>query len=100
MKPTVATPESLPAVFSAIVATVCAVLALASWRALVRTGNGSIGFVVAAFALMGVKALAKALSLGLFGSEGAELELVFTLVDVTVVGLFAWPILRGRRGTA
>ncbi len=92
--------QAVPAVISAIVAAMCGLLAYASWRALVRTGNGSIGYVVAAFALMGAKSLAKALSLGLLGAEGPELELLFTLVDVTVVGLFAWPILRPRRTNA
>lgn len=89
----------VPALISAVVATVCAVLAFAAWRALVRTGNANIGFVVAAFALMAAKALAKAFTLGALEHEGPEVELLFTLVDVTVVALFAWPILRPRRSS-
>jgi hypothetical protein len=84
----------IPAVIAAVVATVCAVLAFASWRAVVRTGNRAIQFVVLAFSVMAAKNLAKAVSLGSGTPESPELELVFTLFDVTAVSLFAWPILR------
>jgi Fe2+ transport system protein B len=85
----------VPAVIAGIVATVCAVLAVASRRALVRTGNRAIHFVVLAFAVMSAKNLAKAISLGSGARESPEIELLFTLLDLSAVGLFAWPILTG-----
>jgi Fe2+ transport system protein B len=85
--------DGAPAIIAGIVATVCAVLAFASWRALVRTGNRGIYYVVAAFALLALKNLVKAFTLGTTG-ETETTELVFSLADLGAVVLFAWPLLR------
>lgn len=69
----------------------------ASWRALVRTGNPAIGYVVAAFALLGAKNAWKATYLLRGASVPSPVEVVFTLFDVTMVGLIAWPLLGRRR---
>lgn len=66
----------------------------AAWRAMLRTGNGALAFVVAAFAVMGAKNLAKAALLLGVGDVGVPWEVAFTLCDVAVVGLVAWPVLR------
>jgi hypothetical protein len=89
-------PLGYAALIAAVVATVCAILALASWRALVRTGNRGIYWVVAAFSVLALKGLVKSLTLST-GGESAEFELVFSLSDLLAVGLFAWPLL-ARRG--
>lgn len=68
----------------------------AAWRSMLRTGNPSLLFVVAAFAVLGAKNLAKAVLL-LSGGVGAAWEVAFTVADVAVVGLFAWPLLAGGR---
>lgn len=82
-----------PAVIAGIVATVCAILAVASWRALVRTGNRGIYAVVAAFVVLALKNYVKAFTLGT-GSETGAAELAFSLADLLAVSLFAWPLLR------
>jgi hypothetical protein len=66
----------------------------AAWRSMLRTGNASILFVAAAFAVMGAKNVAKAVLL-LTGGVGAPWEVAFTLADLAVVGLVAWPLLSG-----
>lgn len=81
------------AIIAAIVGTVCVVLAVASWRALVRTGNRGIYYVIGAFGLMATKNLVKAVSLGTTG-ESTTTELLFSLSDLAAVLLFAWPLLR------
>jgi hypothetical protein len=78
---------------AAIVGTVCVLLAIASWRALVRTGNPRIYYVVAAFSVMALKNVAKAFTLGTTG-ETPPVELLFSLADLAAVLLFAWPLLR------
>lgn len=88
----------LVAVNAAVVASVSAVVAIASWRAMVRTGNRHIGFVAGAFALLSLKGIVKAYVLAGGQGEPAELEFVFSLVDLAVVGLVAWPLLLSRRG--
>lgn len=80
-----------------VVATLCAAIAIAAWRALLRTGNRQIGFVVAAFALLAAKGVAKAFALATGSPDASAFELVFSLADLTAVGLIAWPIF-GRRG--
>jgi hypothetical protein len=82
-----------PVAIAAIVATLCALLAVASWRALVRTGNRGIYWVVAAFCVMALKNFVKAFTLGTTGETPGE-ELVFSLLDLATVSLFAWPLLR------
>lgn len=81
-----------PVAIAAIVGTLCALLALASWRALVRTGNRGIYWVVAAFLVMSAKNFAKALTLGTTGETPTE-ELLFSMADLATAGLFAWPLL-------
>jgi hypothetical protein len=88
----------LVAVNAAIVATIAAVVAIASWRAMVRTGNRHIGFVAGAFALLSLKGIVKAYVLAGGNGEPPELEFAFSLVDLAVVGLVAWPLLLSRRG--
>lgn len=83
------------ALTASLVALVCAVVAAASWRALVRTGNRRIGFVVAAFALLAAKNLAKALLAAASLEDGAA-ELLFSLADLVAVALIAAPILSRR----
>lgn len=80
---------------AALVGVVSAVIAVASWRALLRTGNRRITLVVVAFALLAAKNLAKALVLA-SGREGETLELLFSLADLAAVVLIALPILSRR----
>ncbi len=84
------------AAFSAgLVALLCAVIAAASWRALLRTANRRIALVVAAFAILALKNLVKCILLVQRG-ENPAFELVFSLTDLTAVGLIAAPILSRR----
>lgn len=92
-------PLTVSAVNAGLVALVCAVIAAASWRAMQRTGNRAIGYVVAAFALLALKSLAKALTLASIGDESGWHELAFSLADLVAVGLIATPLLL-RRGKA
>ncbi|GEM_PF-4606921 len=85
--------DAAPAVIAGIVGTVCTLLAFASWRALVRTGNRGIYWVMAAFTLLALKSFVKAFTLGTSG-ETETTELLFSLADLGAVGLFAWPLLR------
>jgi hypothetical protein len=74
-----------------MVAILSGIIAAAGWRSLLRTGNRRFGFVILAFALLALKNLAKALTLA-GGQDNADLEFAFSLVDLVVVGLIAWPI--------
>jgi hypothetical protein len=94
----VALSPPLVAVNAAIVATIAAIVAIASWRAMVRTGNRHIGFVTIAFALLAAKGIVKAYALAGGQQEPSYLEFLFSLVDLAVVGLVAWPLLLSRRG--
>lgn len=85
-----------PAVVAGAVAVLCGVIAGASWRAMVRTGNRSIGFVVGAFAILSAKNLLKALELAAGQQETPLGELVFSLVDLVAVGLIAAPLFLRR----
>ncbi|HUR69971.1 MAG TPA: DUF5985 family protein [Candidatus Thermoplasmatota archaeon] len=87
---------TLPATVAGVVAILCAVVAVAAWRAMVRTGNRGITLVSLAFALLALKGGLKAWNLAFRGPESPTIELVFSLVDLTAVGLIAWPILRSR----
>ncbi|MEK6986438.1 MAG: hypothetical protein AABX89_08700 [Candidatus Thermoplasmatota archaeon] len=80
---------------AALVGLVSAVVAVASWRALVRTGNRRIAFVIVAFALLAAKNIAKAMVLASGRDEGS-LELLFSLADLAAVVLIAAPILSRR----
>ncbi len=80
-----------------LVAIVCGLIAAATWRAMVRTGNRHIGFVTAAFVLLALKNLAKAVLLSSAGGETSAVEIVFSVTDLVAVALIAWPLLL-RRG--
>jgi hypothetical protein len=80
-----------------LVGVVSLLVAGASWRALVRTGNRTMGFVLAAFVLVAVKNLAKAAFLLGGSMETEAIETLFSLMDLAAVGLIAWPIV-GARG--
>ena len=80
-----------------VVALLCGAIAVASWRAVVRTGNRRIQLVVAAFTILAIKNLVKALRLASGEPEGAALEMAFSLADLAAVGLIAWPLLAPRR---
>ena len=81
-----------------LVAVVCGIIAGAAWRAMVRTGNRAIGYVVAAFILLSLKNLVKALVLASRGAEATVLEVAFSLTDLVAVALIAMPLVfrRGR----
>lgn len=80
------------------VAVLCGVIAFASWRAVVRTGNKRIQFVVLAFLLLSAKNVFKAVHFASGAPEDAALELVFSLVDLATVVLIAWPLVGGLGG--
>jgi len=84
------------AVNAGLVAVLCGMIAGAAWRAMLRTGNKSIGYVIAAFVLLSLKNLVKALTLTAVGDESATQEFAFSLMDLIAVGLIAWPLLRIR----
>ena len=88
------------AVVAGAVGLVAAVVAFAAWRATLRSGNRAILFVVAAFGLLALKGAAKAWSLSGGEPESRNVELLFSLVDLAVVGLVAWPLLTRRRARA
>lgn len=92
-------PVTVSAVNAGLVALVCAVIAAAAWRVLQRTGNRAIGYVIAAFALLALKNLAKSLTLASIGDETGWHELAFSLADLVAVALIATPLLL-RRGPA
>jgi hypothetical protein len=85
------------AISSGTVAILCGIIALASWRALLRTGNARIRLVVLAFSLLAAKNLVKCVRLASGSPESGGLELAFSLVDLAAVALIAWPLLL-RRG--
>lgn len=87
----------MAAASAGVVAVLCGAIAVASWRAVVRTGNPRIQFVVAAFALLAAKNLVKAIVLASGQDESAAMELAFSLGDLAAVALIAWPLL-ARRG--
>ena len=92
-------PTQVSALNAGLVALLCAVISAASWRAMQRTGNRAIGYVVAAFILLSLKNLVKALTLAAVGGETGWHELGFSLTDLVAVALIAWPLLL-RRGKA
>lgn len=89
---------AFPVASAGIISGLAFLISGAAWRTLLRTGNPALGFVVAGFAVMGAKSLAKA-ALLLRGGVDAPWEFAFTLADVATVSLIAWPIL-ARRGSA
>ena len=86
-----------PAVSAGVVSALSVLVSGAAWRALLRHGNPVVGYVVAAFLVLGVKNLAKLLLLLGPGSVPFAWEIAFSLADVAVVGLVAWPLLLPRR---
>ena len=87
----------MAAASAGVVAVLCGAIAIASWRAVVRTGNPRIQFVVAAFALLAAKNLVKCIVLASGRDESSAMELAFSLGDLLAVALIAWPLL-ARRG--
>ena len=85
------------ALSAGIVALLCGAIAVASWRAVLRTGNRRIQLVVAAFAILAAKNLVKALRLAADEPDSSALELVFSLTDLVAVALIAWPLFVPRR---
>jgi hypothetical protein len=73
----------------------CGAVALGSWRALLRTGNPTVGFFVAGFALFAVKNALKAGLAFADAPEAALVESLFSLSDLAAVVLIAWPLVRG-----
>lgn len=88
---------AFPAVSAGVVSTLSFLVSGAAWRALLRSGNPAVGYVVAAFLVLGVKNLAKAALLLGPGSVSFAWEVAFGVADVAVVGLVAWPLLAPRR---
>lgn len=86
----------MAAASAGVVAVLCGAIAFASWRAVVRTGNPRIQFVVAAFALLAAKNLVKAIVLAEGRDESPLMELIFSLGDLVAVALIAWPLLARR----
>jgi hypothetical protein len=70
----------------------------ASYRAMLRTGNRAVGFVALAFLLLGAKSAVKASYLLRDVAVPTGTEILFTLADVAMVALIAWPLLARRRG--
>lgn len=87
---------TLPAVVAGVVGTLCAVIAIAAWRAMLHTGNRGITLVSIAFGVLSAKNFAKSVNLAIRKEEGPGLELLFSLLDLTAVALIAWPLLRHR----
>jgi hypothetical protein len=85
------------ALSAGVVALLCGAIAIASWRAVLRTGNKRIQLVVAAFAILAAKNLVKSLRLAAGQPDSPALELVFSLVDLLAVALIAWPLFMPRR---
>lgn len=83
---------------TALVGLLATVVTGASYRAMVRTGNPALGYVVAAFLVLALKSAAKLFFLVRIGDIAATWEIVFTLADVAMVALIATPLL--RRGLA
>lgn len=74
----------------------CAALSAASWRALVRTGNGVLLWFTIGFALMGVKSATKSYRAFMDIPDSFVVEVVFSLADLVAVVLLAWPVVAGR----
>lgn len=83
-----------------VVAVLSGSIAVASWRAVVRTGNRRIQLVTVAFAILSAKNLVKSVNLAGGGEESPLLELVFSLCDLTAVGLIALPLILPRGAPA
>lgn len=83
-------------VVAGLVGVVSLGIAGGAWRGLVRTGNRTMGFVLAAFVLIAVKNLAKATFLvGGFEDTQAR-EMIFSLMDLGAVVIIAWPMVGMR----
>lgn len=89
---------AFPVVSSAGVSALAFLISGAAWRALLRSGNPNVGFVVAAFLILGLKNLAKAALLVAGGAISLGWEVAFAVADVAMVLAIAWPLLvpRGR----
>jgi hypothetical protein len=92
----VAFPVEAAAVNAGLVAVVCGIIAGAAWRAMLRTGNRAIGYVIVAFIVLSLKNLVKSLRLAAGSQESSALEFAFSLLDLVAVALIAWPLLFHR----
>ena len=89
---------AFPIVSSAGVSALAFLISGAAWRALVRSGNPNVRFVVAAFLILGLKNLVKAALLVGVGSVSLGWEVAFASADVAMVAAIAWPLLSPRGG--
>ena len=83
-------------VAAGVAALTCAGLSAASWRALVRTGNGMLMWFTLGFAVMGLKSAVKSYRAFLDVPDSFGVEIAFSIVDVLAVGFIAWPVIAGR----
>lgn len=74
----------------------CAALSVASWRALLRTGNGMIAWLVVGFAILGVKNAVKSYRAFVDIPDSLLVESLFSLADLAAVILVAYPVVAGR----
>lgn len=74
-----------------------ALVAAASWRALVRTGNQTLGWFVLAFLLLAAKSAVKSGRAFADMPDSLLAESLFSLADLAAVALVAWPIVLRRR---
>lgn len=86
----------LPVAFvgSGLVAALATVVSGAGYRAMLRTGNRDIGFVVAGFAVLAAKNVAKLALLAQGDRVPEPWEVAFVAADVASISLVAWPFLR------
>lgn len=86
------------AVAAGVTALTCGALSAASWRAMINSGNASLSWFTAGFAVLGVKNAAKSI-MGFAAAPGSEaIEGIFSLADLLAVALIAWPLVAARRG--
>jgi hypothetical protein len=95
-----ADPVNAAGVVTFAVAGIALIVAAASWRALLRTGNRSILYVAAGFAVFALKSTVKGVGLVAGAGDTYPLELAFSLLDLLAVALIAWPLWAGRQGGA
>lgn len=77
-----------------LVALLSFVVSGAGYRAMVRSGNPALGYVIAAFLVLGAKNVVKLAFLVGVGSVPYAWEVAFVGADVATVTLVAWPFLR------
>jgi hypothetical protein len=83
-------------IVAGVSAALCVTIAIASRRVMIRIGNPQLRLVTLAFLLLAAKNIAKCINLAAGDGESGAVELVFSLIDVTAVGLIAYPLLSRR----